>query len=125
MNGQRNPKPLGILAIIALTLAAFAATNAGVKDAVVPECNWKPSVDVQPCIQAAIQKAAVDSSAVRIPKGQWSLGKALTLVSSVTLTGESSEATLMPSADNSSKPMLISGFNVDHVVISNITLDGG
>lgn len=114
-----------IIAFIVIILAALGPTRLSAEETITPECGWNASADLQPCIQAAIQKASTDSGVVTIPKGVWHLGKALVLASSVTLKGESKESTLIPTAGNVSRPMLLQGFNVNHVAISDITFDGG
>lgn len=114
-----------VCALIALTLAVLAPTQVNAKDPITPDCDWKASADLQPCIQAAIQKASVDNGTVLIPNGTWPLGRALVLPSAVTLTGVSNETTLIPKGDNISKPVLLKEYGVNHIVITNVTFDGG
>lgn len=111
---------LGLLVFVPL-----APTQLSAKEPMIPDCSWQLTADLQPCIQAAIQKASVDSGTVLIPKGTWHLGKPLVLASSVTLMGETRDTTLMPTSDNVSKPVLLYGNNVNHAVVTRITFDGG
>jgi parallel beta helix pectate lyase-like protein len=113
----------GRIALLGLGFLAPLRLNAG--EAITPDCNWRAPIDLQPCIQAAIQKAALDGGVVLIPNGRWPLGGPLAPASGVTLKGESPNATLIPSADNRSKPMLLHGRDVRHVAIVNITFEGG
>lgn len=76
------------------------------------------------CLQAAIERAATTGAEVHIPAGRYVLRTHLQLRDNVVIRGEDG-AVIVPSPDNMSEPVLLSGNNIRHVTISQVAFEGG
>ena len=90
------------------------------------QCVWDGTHDVAPCIQAAINSAALKSGIVHIPHGTWELGQAVAIAANVTIEGDSEGTILKPAAGNQSNPVLLKGdWKAANVLVKGIAFDGG
>lgn len=82
------------------------------------------AANATPCLQAAINKAAMTAAMVHLPAGTYVLRSNLTLRTGVSLDGEDGTV-LLPAADNRSDPVLLVGDKIRGVTISDIAFEGG
>jgi hypothetical protein len=100
-----------------------ATTNLDAKG--LGQCVWDGNHDVAPCVQSAIDTAAKQGGEVTIPAGAWPISRALALPSNTRLRADNQDATLTPTPDNVSNPVLLNARASEHVRVENLRFDGG
>jgi hypothetical protein len=124
---RRPTLPLFILVFVSFARLCATATGepAAMAVAAYGNCVWDGRHDVGPCIQQAVEQAAKSGGTVEIPHGIWLIGEAIQMASNVNLRGGADGATLSPTADNNSNPVLLRAVNFKHIAIENLTFNGG